>query len=160
MFKSAAVLSATVLATASFAGSAVAATITPNPQTGFTLTGNLHIRQEGSHVTCAVTLRGYVPGGGSQAAIITGAFDWGSWECGWLVNPTGFGWTLYPNSSTSVTLMGIAFNTILGSCSGTVTTNWSNAPSGMTFLYATIPGSPAHCTITGTLTAAPALTIN
>lgn len=159
MFKSAAILSATVLATAGLAAPASAATFVPNPLANVTFTGNLNIVQLGSNATCAVTLRGFVPGGGSAVMITAASFSGGSFQCR-LYTSAGLPWKLIPNTATSVTLQGFSFNTTVGSCSGNVTTSWANGtPSAMVFSGATLPGSPAPCTITGTLNSSPNLTI-
>ncbi|MBI1683646.1 protein activator of alkane oxidation PraB [Caulobacter hibisci] len=159
MLKSASVLAAAVLAAAGFAGSASAATITPNP-TSFTLTGTLTLSQS-TTVTCNVSLTGSVPAGGGSATITSGSFSGGSWQCGTLVFPTGFPWGITLNGGTSITVVGIGATSILGSCSGNITTSWVNgSPGKVTFTGATIPGSPNSCTITGTLNSSPSLTVS
>ncbi|PLR27589.1 protein activator of alkane oxidation PraB [Caulobacter zeae] len=157
MLKSASVLAAAILATAGFAaaGSASAATITP-AGTGFTLSGDLTMSQS-TTVECAVTLTGTTASDGSSASITGGSFAAGDWQCGWLVTPSSFPWSVTLNGGSSITISGIGANSILGNCAGSITTNWSG---GVTFSGATIPGSPGTCSITGTLTSSPSLTVS
>lgn len=160
MLKTASVLAAAALGFAGLAGasSASAATISP-AGASFTLTGTLSLSQT-TNVTCAVTLTGTVNAGGTSATITGGSFAPGSWQCGWLVVPSGFPWTVTPGAGPTVTITGIAASSIAGSCSGTITAPWTNGPpSSVTFTSATIPGSPSACTISGTLTSSPTLTI-
>jgi hypothetical protein len=162
MLKSASVLAAAALSAAGFAGfagSASAQTISP-PGASFTLTGNLTLSQS-TTVTCAVTLNGVVNSSGTGATITGGSFAPGSWQCGWLVVPTGFPWAVTPGINPSrITVTGIAASSIAGSCSGTITAPWNNGPpSSVTFSSNSIPGSPNACTISGTLTSTPTLTI-
>lgn len=163
MFKSASVLSAAVLAVAGLASSASAATITPNPigPAGLYLTGGLTIYQDGVFIHCNVKLRGYVPTGGREATITDGYFEPGDWQCGSFVSPTGFNWRITPNGGTWVTIEGIGITTILGNCSGNITTNWTNGlPGSITFSGLGFPGSPSACFITGTLFSSPSLTVS
>lgn len=161
MSGSASVLSAAVLAIAGFAGPGSAATITPNP-TSFVLNGTLSLRQM-SGVNCKVTLNGVVPTGGGAASIVSGTFAPATpsdWPCGSLVVPTGFPWAVTLNGGTSITIMGVGSSTIAGNCSGAITTNWINgSPGKVTFVSATLPGTPGPCFISGTLNSAPSLTV-
>lgn len=162
MLKTASVLAAAALGFAGLAGasSASAATIAP-AGASFTLTGNLSLSQT-TNVTCAVTLTGTVNSAGTAATITGGSFAPGSWQCGWLVVPSGFPWTVTPGAGPTVTVTGIAATSIAGSCSGTITAApWTNGPpSSVTFSSASIPGSPSACTISGTLTSSTALTVS
>lgn len=161
MLKSASVLAAAAaLSVAGLAGSASAMPISP-AGTNVTLTGNLTLSQT-TTVTCAVTLNGVVNAAGTGVTITGGSFAPGSWQCGWLVVPTGFPWTVTPGTGpTRITVVGIAASSIAGSCSGTITAPWNNGPpSSVTFSNASIPGSPNACTISGTLTSSPTLTIS
>lgn len=160
MLKSASILSAAVLAVAGLSAPAAASAATISPSGAFTLTGTLTLQQS-TTVNCDVTLNGTVAAGGASATITSGSFAPGDWQCGWLISPTGFNWTITPNGGTSITITGIGATSILGSCSGNITTNWTNgSPGSVTFTGATIPGSPGTCTITGTLKSTPSLTVS
>jgi hypothetical protein len=162
MLKSASVLAAAVLAAAGFAGvgSAQAQTITAG--TSFTLSGDLQLSQS-TTVTCAVTLSGSTNAGGTSATITSGSFAPGDWQCGWLVAPSSFPWTVSLTGGTGISISGIGANSILGNCSGVVGTSWTNpvgsTPSSVSFSNHSIPGSPSTCYITGTLTSSPNLTV-
>ncbi|PXA84024.1 protein activator of alkane oxidation PraB [Caulobacter sp. D4A] len=157
MLKTASVLAAAALGFAGLAGASSASAATIAPAGGsFTLTGTLTLSQT-TTVNCAVTLTGTVNAAGTAATITGGSFAPGSWQCGWLVVPSGFPWTVTPNSTTQITVSGIAASSIAGSCSGTVSLDWNNAtPGSATFKAAPnnqIGGSPSVCTLVGTLTA-------
>ncbi len=151
MWKWISALSAIVLATT---GAASAQTITPNPSTGsssVTLSGVLTISQT-TTVSCNVTL---------NVEVTSGSFFGGSWQCGWLVSPTSFPWAFTPAPASRVWITGFSLNNIVGSCSGTIHTRWTNGSPGRLELDSwTIPGSPTHCTIDGTLSSSPSLTIS
>ncbi|MDG2530939.1 protein activator of alkane oxidation PraB [Caulobacter endophyticus] len=164
MLKSASVLAAAVLAAAGLAGAAQAASISP-AGASFSLVGPLQLSQS-TTVVCDVTLSGSVDPSGGFATITGGAFAPGDWQCGWLVVPSSFPWTVTPTgggaSGTELRIDGIGANSILGNCAGTVFVDWQNAPpspSGATFVNATIPGSPGTCYITGRLDSYPDLTV-
>ncbi|MEH0198834.1 protein activator of alkane oxidation PraB [Caulobacter sp. CCNWLY153] len=154
-----AVALAAAIAGAAAPGVGSAATFNP-PATEIRLTGRLMFEQAG-WVSCDVTLYGYVTSAGHYAHIINGDFGYGpDWQCGWLVTPSGFPWIIAPTSSNTVSISGVSLNTILGNCSGTVNANWQNGPpSAIPLMYATIPGSPGVCAITGTLEVSHSVTL-
>ncbi len=159
MLKSASVLAAAVLAAGLVAaGSASAATITP-VDTDFTLAGSLTMSQS-TTVSCDVLLEGNTDASGAFATITDGSFSPGSWQCGWLVAPSSFPWTVSLNTAPSITITGIGANSILGTCAGAITKDWNNGSSSVTFTGDTILGSPGPCTIEGTLYSSPALTVS
>lgn len=158
MGKRASVLSAAVLAVAGLAGPASVSAATISPAGAFTLTGTLTLRQS-TTINCNVTLNGVVAAGGGSATITSGSFASGDWQCGVLAYPTGFPWAVVLNGGTSITIMGVGATTILGGCSGNITTNWINLPPPRVFMNSTIPGSPGPCAITGTLVSSPSLTV-
>jgi len=160
MLKSASILSAAVLAVAGLAGPAAAQSISP-AGASFTLSGNLTLQQS-TTVKCNVSLSGVVASDGKSARITSGSFSPGpDWQCGFLVNPSGFDWVITPNGGSSITITGIGASSILGSCNGTITTNWTNGtPSSVSFAGSVIPGSPNNCTITGILNSSPSLTVS
>ncbi|KSB88888.1 protein activator of alkane oxidation PraB [Caulobacter vibrioides] len=166
MLKSASVLAAAVLAAAGFAGvgSAQAASISP-ANTGFTLSGTLTLSQS-TTVNCVVSLTGTTNAAGTAATITSGSFSPGDWQCGWLVSPSSFPWTVSLTGGTGISISGIGANSILGNCSGVVGTTWTNPvagppaqPSSVSFSNHSIPGSPSTCYITGTLVSSPNLTV-
>ncbi len=153
--KSAAALSAAVLM-ATAAGSASAASFTPNPVSGFTMSGMLNISQT-TTVDCSVTMTGDIASGGATATITNVSVDPGSWHCGWYVTASGTPWIVLPTSTSSVMIwMGFAAPS---TCSGATTASWTNgSPSAATFSSASLPGSPG-CTLFGTVTASHSVTI-
>ena len=158
MFKTASIASAAVLAVAGFAAPAMAQSISP-AGTSFVLSGALTLEQS-TTINCNVSLNGTVAADGSSATITGGSFSPGDWQCGLLVSPSGFPWTITPNGGGSITITNIGASSILGSCNGVITTNWNNGTSSVSFPGSTIPGSPNSCKITGTLTSSPGLTIS
>ena len=158
MLKSASILSAAVLAVAGLSSPAMAQSISP-AGASFTLSGSLNLQQS-TTVDCDVSLSGSVAADGKSATITSGSFSAGDWQCGFLVSPSGFPWTITPNGGSSVTIAGIGASSILGSCNGTIGATWNNgAPSSVT-ISASIPGSPNTCNINGTLTSSPNLTVS
>jgi hypothetical protein len=158
MFKAASIASAAVLAVAGFAAPAAAQSISP-AGASFVLSGSLTLQQS-TTINCDVSLNGTVAPDGSSATITGGSFSAGDWQCGFLVSPSGFPWTITPNGGGSITITNIGASSILGSCNGVITTNWDNGTSSVSFPDSTIPGSPNSCKITGTLTSSPGLTIS
>lgn len=160
MLKSASILSAAVLAVAGLSSPAMAQSISP-AGASFTLSGNLTLQQS-TTVRCDVSLSGSVAADGKSATITGGSFSAGpDWQCGILVSPSGFPWTITPNGGSSISIAGIGASSILGSCNGTIGATWNNgSPSSVTISGATIPGSPSTCTINGTLTSSPNLTVS
>ncbi len=160
MWKWISALSAIVLATT---GAASAQTITPNSPTGttsVTLSGILTISQT-TTVSCNVTLNVVVAAGGGSAMVTGGSFFGGSWQCGWLVSPTSFPWAFTPSPASRVWITPFNLDNIAGSCFGTIHTWWTNGSPGRLELDSwTIPGSPTYCTIDGTLSSSPSLTIS
>ncbi|WP_433948402.1 protein activator of alkane oxidation PraB [Brevundimonas diminuta] len=156
--KAASIASAAVLAIAGFAAPAMAQSISP-AGTSFVLSGALTLEQS-TTINCNVSLNGTVAADGSSATITGGSFSPGDWQCGLLVSPSGFPWTITPNGGGSITITNIGASSILGSCNGVITTNWNNGTSSVYFPTSTIPGSPNPCKITGTLTSSPGLTIS
>lgn len=156
MFRRTAVASVLSLVAASLASPAPAATFTPDFPPNVRITGRLTIDQ-GGPVTCDVTLDGYIMIGGSMMQITNGSFAAGDWQCGWLVQPTSFPWTVTPNNYgpwPTATIQGMGVNTILGNCSGFVTVKWGNGPSwnaGMDFWGQASSGSPYTCFYDGML---------
>jgi hypothetical protein len=162
MLRHLAITASAILAIGASAGAAKAVTFVPNGSepTSFTLTGTLTLQQS-TTIRCAVRLNGMILPGGSLAYIYSGSFTSGDWQCGWLVYPNGFTWILTPSWPSQVTVSGVSAATILGSCSGTLSyLTWTNGPpSSVTMYYASIPGSPSACTISGTLTSSPQISI-
>ena len=159
MLKSASILSAAVLAVAGLSSPAMAQSISP-AGASFSLSGSLNLQQS-TNIDCNVSLSGSVASDGKSATITGGSFSGGDWQCGFLVAPSGFPWTITPNGGSSVTIAGIGASSILGSCNGTISATWNNgSPSSVTISTATIPGSPSTCVIDGTLTSSPNLTVS
>lgn len=161
MSRSVAVLCAAVAAATIPAASASAANFVPNPLDPVTFSGDITIEQSGlAPITCRVLLDAKVLAGGFHAEIRGGNFSPGDWQCGWLMFPTAFPWYIYPNTTTQVQFSTFSFYTILGSCSGSLTTGWANgSPGKVVFSSAAIPGTPGACVVNGTLETSPSLTI-
>ena len=70
--------------------------------------------------------------------------------CGGVVQPFGV-WTLNADSTTQVTAE-VGSSSILGQCFGDIIGTWDNAASTLTFNNASVPGTPAPCTVDGVLT--------
>lgn len=164
MSKYVALASALALAAAGLAAPthASAQTFTPTFPGNVTFTGTLTVT-ESTTLHCQVTLNGVVNISGSSIAITSGAFDPGNWQCGWLVQPVAFPWTVTPTSPSTVSISGMAFITILGACSGTASAHWRNAGSwsGSTleFWGASIPGVPVNCSLVGDLAVSGGVTL-
>ncbi|KSB89889.1 hypothetical protein AS593_03335 [Caulobacter vibrioides] len=159
MFRCAAVLSAVALAGAGLVTSASAATFTPNPVTGFTMSGTVTISRPytGTSV-CNISLTGDIAGGGASGVITSGSMSGGSATCGAFLRPNNFPWPLVPNSTTSAT-MDMGFIGLLSACYGTANVAWANgAPSSITFSSTFFPGGE-DCYVTGTLSVSNSLTI-
>ncbi len=150
-------LSAAILAMT--AAPASAATFTPNPVTGFTMSGVLTIaRPYTGTATCNITLTGDIASGGAGGVITSGSMTGGSFVCGAFLLPNNFPWSLVPNSTTSAT-MDMGFIGPLSACYGTPNVAWTNgAPSSVTFTSTYLPGGE-DCYITGTLSVSHSLTI-
>lgn len=168
MSKYVALASALALAAAGLAAPthASAQTFTPTFPGDVSFTGTLTFT-ESTALHCEITLNGVVHITGSSIAITSGVFAPGDWQCGWLVQPVAFPWTVTPTSPTSpstVYISGMAFITILGACSGTATAHWRNAGSwsGTTleFWGATIPGAPVNCSLVGDLAVSGGVTLH
>lgn len=143
---------ASVLALAGMTAPAAAATFTPNPSF-VTLSGYL-TTHETTTLSCYVTLNGSVNFGGASITITDGAFASGDWQCGWLITPVAFPWTVMPAGPGSVAVSGMALLTPVGACSGTAYVQWRNNapfPSTLEFRSASIPGAPVNCSFVGDL---------
>ena len=120
------------------------------------LSGVLNLQQS-ININCNVHVDVSINGSG-VATVTSRSFSPGSPLCGGVVQPFGT-WTLTPNSTTQVTAT-VGASSVLGSCVGSVIGAWNNANSTLTFNNATVPGTPGPCTVNGTLTANPAVTIH
>ncbi|KSB87804.1 hypothetical protein AS593_00665 [Caulobacter vibrioides] len=163
MSKYAAVASAFALATAGLTvpNQASSQTFTPDFPPYVTLSGYLTI-SESTVVSCYVTLNAMVNYGGSSMTITGGSFAPGDWQCGWLMQPVAFPWTVTPTSPGWVSISGVALITILGACAGTAHVRWVNGstwPSTVDFSPASLPGVPAICSLNGSLTVSGGVTL-
>lgn len=116
------------------------------------ITGTLQMHQT-VDIACVVQLRAIVAPSGTSAVITGGSFSPGDWQCGWLVTPSGFPWSVTIPAPGTVTVSGVGVTTILGSCSGSFT---STGLTSSTLVIpstapATLPGTPNACTFWGTL---------
>lgn len=156
MSRYAAVASAFALITAGLAVPTQAAsyTFTPTFPGNVSFTGSLRVT-ESTTLDCDVTLNGVVNITGSYITITSGSFAPGNWQCGWLMQPVAFPWTITPTGPSTVDISGVALITVLGACSGTVYAHWRNAgswPGGtLEFWSTSIPGVPVNCTLLGDL---------
>jgi hypothetical protein len=143
---------ASALALAGMTTPAAAATFTPNPSF-VNLSGYL-TTNETTTLSCYVSLNASVNSGGTSMTITDGVFTGGDWQCGWLILPVAFPWTVTPTSTSSVSISGMALLTPAGACSGTAYVRWRNyAPfsSSLEFWSASIPGAPVNCSFVGDL---------
>ncbi|AYV48014.1 protein activator of alkane oxidation PraB [Caulobacter flavus] len=116
------------------------------------VTGTLHMRQT-TDVACSVTLYAIVAPSGATAVVTGGSFSAGNWQCGWLVTPSGFPWNATITGPGTINVSGVSATTILGSCSGSFTSNGLTSSSLVipSTAPATLPGTPNACTFWGTL---------
>lgn len=145
---------ALALAMAPLASPAVAQSFSPAPSTT-TLSGLLNLQQT-VNLDCQVSVSVSINSSG-QATVTSRSFSPGNPACGTVITPFGT-WTLSPDSPTQVTAT-VGATSFAGSCVGPITGVWNNATSSVTFTNATVPGTPGPCTVNGTLTASPAVTI-
>lgn len=149
MSKSVSLVAAAALA-ASIAAPTSAAVISPysTTTTYVTLSGTLALSQT-TNVSCNVVVQLAIAPGGGSALVTSASFAPGSWQCGWLVAPTGFPWTVTPIRSGRADVTGVSATSILGSCSGSLSLSVMNGVVDLT--YVNMPGSPAICWMNGYL---------
>ncbi len=157
MLKCAAVASVVSLiaATALATPTSAAVFVSSTPSSSVIATGTLQIDQ-GGIVECNVSLNGYILSDGSMMQITDGSFTSGDWQCGWLVQPASFPWTVVPSNfggGPKATIYWMGMNTILGHCGGTLTFDWSNSYWGgsIDFWAKSLSGSPSTCYLNGRL---------
>lgn len=140
---------ALILAIAPFAPPAAAQIGPPNSTT--TLSGILNLQQS-ININCQVQIYVSINAAG-QTTVISRSFSPGSPLCGGTVTPFGT-WTLSPDNPFQVSAT-VGSTSVLGTCFGVITGVWNNVTRTLTFINATVPGTPIPCTINGTLTANP-----
>ncbi|KSB88887.1 hypothetical protein AS593_00165 [Caulobacter vibrioides] len=136
-----------VLAALALAGFTV-----PGQASALTITGTLQMHQTVT-VSCNVQLNAVVAPSGLTAVITGGSFSPGDWQCGWLVTPSAFPWSVTITGPSSVTVSGVGATTILGSCSGSFSSN-GLTPTSLVIsplTPAVLPGTPGACTFSGVL---------
>ena len=121
-----------------------------------TLSGTLDLRQS-QDVNCAVSVGVSIDGNG-EATVTSRSFSPGTFLCGSVVNPAGT-WTIDAGPGTNTVTLNVGASSILGSCSGTVQADWNNSTGTLTFNNVSIPGSPDPCTIDGSLSSSPQVSI-
>ncbi|NGM51824.1 protein activator of alkane oxidation PraB [Caulobacter sp. 602-2] len=164
MFKRATVASAFALAVAGLTAptQVFAQTFTPTFPGYVTLTGNVTIA-EATTLNCQVTLNGAVNPTGASITITSGSFSSGDWQCGWLIYPVAFPWTITPSGAHAITLTGVALVTTLGACSGSAHASWNNPyvwpTSIVRFSSTPVAGLPVDCRLTGDLVVSDGVTL-
>lgn len=141
------------LATFGLSTAAAAQTVTP-VSTNFTASGPTSLTSGGTRLNCTSTFRGTTSADGRTASITSASLA--GFGCG-LVSATNLPWTVTAQSTTAITVSGVAVNVPFATCGpSNLSAAYNNATGQMTFANA--PLAP-NCSVTGTLTTSPTLTI-
>lgn len=149
---------ASVIAAVGMSTTAVSAQDFSPVGTGYTVSGNLVVRQTlPFDLACPLTpLSASVLASGNAVTTATVPGPLCSSGLGTGVTRTS-NWTVTPTSLTTVTISNININALGGTCSGSV--NGTISGSVITIPRQSIPGSPVVCWLQGTATISPAVTI-
>ncbi|WP_116141753.1 activator protein [Trinickia diaoshuihuensis] len=140
------------------AASASAYAVTISPAGPVTLTGSTTLTKGITSVSCTANFTGTVSSAGA-ISISAAKFTGGTLCSG--VTPTGLPWTGTVTSTTALKLNNVAVNTLLGACGpsaivGSITENTTLQETTITLTNQPLSGG---CSVTGTLTTSPFLTI-
>jgi hypothetical protein len=146
---------ATAALAISMTPTAMAQSNTFSPAGSFTATGIVQLSQT-IVIDCTVTVSGTINSDGSATVTNVSFSPPSSLLCGTLVSPTG-DWTLQAGPGTSSVTMNVGASTFTGgNCSGSIVASYS---AGVISLSGTVPGSPSPCSVNGSVTVSPVLTI-
>lgn len=140
------------------ASAAPAFAVTVSPAGPFSLTGSTTLMKNGLPVACTAAMAGTITSSGA-VEITSGRFS-GNSLCS-LVTPTGFPWKGQVNSTTGLTLNGVAVDTTLGNC-GPSTINTSiieNTQQRETLIGMSSQVLSGNCSVSGSLSTTPFLTV-
>jgi len=144
-----------VLALGAFASDDTDATFRLTPvSTNFSAAGATTLNKSGVTLNCTANFTGATDANGGGA--VTAATFTGGSICTSLA-AQGFPWAVTANSLTQVTIQNVTVNSLAGACGpSAVVAAYDNAAGTLTFNNAPLAGG---CTVTGTLTTSPKLTI-
>jgi len=140
------------------AASASAYAVTVSPAGPISLTGATTLTKSGIAISCTATMAGSVTAAGGIS--ITSAKFTGNSLCS-LVSPTSLPWSGQVLSTTSLSLSGVAVNTALGNCGpSTVGASITENPTQKeTIIGLSNQSLSGGCTVSGSLTTTPYLTV-
>ncbi|HWL89388.1 MAG TPA: hypothetical protein VNO21_26470 [Polyangiaceae bacterium] len=155
MYAVKALMMTSLLALSSIAAADVEATFRLDPvSANFTASGATTLSKGIVTVNCTANFAGATDAAG--AGSVTGATFTGGSLCGGLTG-AGFPWTITPSSLTAVTVQNVTVNTSLGACGpSNLAATYDNTNGALTFSNAALSGG---CTVNGTLSTAPKITI-